>query len=81
MPTIQWNELPHSLRDHLFERALKREIKAGDLAKLYAWVQSKPEAPDGDWVKDFGSFKIVGKGALPKTFLLPGQPAKGAQLP
>jgi hypothetical protein len=26
---------------------------------------------------DFGSFKIWGQGSFPKTFLLPGQAAKG----
>jgi hypothetical protein len=30
--------------------------------------------------KDFGSFKICGEGQFPKTFLLPGQPAKGEKL-
>jgi catechol 2,3-dioxygenase-like lactoylglutathione lyase family enzyme len=29
------------------------------------------------WYKDFGSFKICGRGLYPKTFLLRGQPAKG----
>src|ERR1035437_4520102 len=45
--------------------------------ELRLWIDSKPEAPDDDWYKDFGSFKICGKGALPKTFLLSGQAAKG----
>jgi hypothetical protein len=40
-------------------------------------IDSKPEVPDGDWYKDFGSFKICGNGSLPKTFLLRGQTAKG----
>jgi hypothetical protein len=39
--------------------------------------ESEPEAPDGLWYKDFGSFKICGEGKLPKTFLLRGQAAKG----
>ncbi len=29
---------------------------------------------------DFGSFKLCGEGEHPKTFLLPGQPAKGQKL-
>src|ERR1017187_507867 len=41
--------------------------------ELRLWIDSKPEVPDDDWYKDFGSFKICGKGALPKTFLLRGQ--------
>jgi hypothetical protein len=28
-----------------------------------------PNAPDGDWYKDFGSFKLCGTGELPKTVL------------
>ena len=45
--------------------------------ELRLWIDSKPEVPEDDWYKDFGSFKICGKGALPKTFLLRGQAAKG----
>ena len=41
---------------------------------------SEPEAPDGAWYKDFGSFKICGEGEYPKTFLLRGQPARGKKL-
>jgi hypothetical protein len=33
--------------------------------------------PEGDWFKDFGSFKICSSGSVPKTFLLRGQAAKG----
>ena len=28
-----------------------------------------PNAPDGDWYKDFGPFKLCGTGELPKTVL------------
>jgi len=27
-----------------------------------------PEVPEGDWYKNFGSFKICGRGPYPKTF-------------
>lgn len=47
-----------------------------DLYKLKLWRESEPDAPEGPWYKDFGSFKICGEGELPKTFLQ-GQPAKG----
>jgi hypothetical protein len=33
------------------------------------WVQTEPEAPEGDWYKDFGSFKLCGTGEFPKTIL------------
>jgi hypothetical protein len=36
--------------------------------------------PEGNWYKDFGSFKICGHGKFPKTFLLGDQAAKGQPL-
>ena len=80
MPKIQWTNLPPALRDHLFERLRERKIKVEDLYKLKLWRESEPDAPEGVWWKDFESFKICGEGQLPKTFLLPGQPAKGKKL-
>ena len=80
MPKIQWTNLPPTLRDHLFERLRERQISAEDLYQLKLWRESEPDAPDGDWYKDFGSFKICGKGKYPKTFLLRGQAAKGQEL-
>jgi hypothetical protein len=43
-------------------------------------LESKPEVPEADWFKDFGSFKICGRGLYPKTFLLRGQSAIGEAL-
>jgi len=80
MPKILWTGLPPALRDHLFERLRERKITADDLYQLKAWRVSEPEAPEGLWYKDFGSFKICGEGKYPKTFLLQGQPAKGQEL-
>lgn len=73
---IQWTGLPPALRDHLRER----KITAEDLYQLKIWKESEPDAPDGLWYKDFGSFKICGSGKYPKTFLLAGQPANGQKL-
>ena len=80
MPKIQWTHLPPELRDHLFERLRERRISADDLYRLKLWRESEPEAPDGPWYKDFGTFKLCGVGRFPKTFLLRGQPAKGSEL-
>ena len=80
MPKIQWVDLPSALRDHLFDRVRERKIPAEDLYQLKLWRESEPEARDGRWYKDFGSFKICGEGIYPKTFLLRGQPAKGQKL-
>ena len=40
-------------------------------------METKPEVPEGEWFRDFGSFKICGEGSLPKTFLLRRQVARG----
>ena len=80
MPKIQWVGLPPALRDHLIDRLRERKITAEDLYRLKEWRESEPDAPDGPWYKDFGSFKICGAGQYPKTFLLRGQPAKGHEL-
>lgn len=80
MPKIQWTDLPTALRNHLFQRLADRKITADDLYKLKLWRESDPEAPEGLWYKDFGSFKICGEGRFPNTFLLKGQVARGASL-
>jgi len=80
MPKIQWTNLPPALRDHLFDRLRERQITAEDLYRLKQWRESEPEASDGLWYKDFGSFKVCGEGKYPKTFLLQGQAAKGQKL-
>ena len=78
MPRIDtWANLPPSVRKHLVDRMRDRTIGIPDLNRLRLWVESNPEAPDGDWYKDFGSFKICGNGSRPKAFLLRGQAAKG----
>jgi len=50
------------------------------LDQLRLWVETRPQVPEGNWYKDFGSFKICGSGSYPKTFLLRGQVAKGDAL-
>jgi hypothetical protein len=78
MPRIgTWDKLPRGIRQHLIDRMRDRAITIADLNQLRLWIESNPEVPEGDWYKDFGSFKICGRGAFPKTFLLPRQTAKG----
>jgi hypothetical protein len=57
-----------------------RNIRLEGLNKLRIWLESKPTVPEGAWFKDFGSFKLCGEGSFPKSFLLPGQAAKGQKL-
>lgn len=81
MPQIEtWPRLPTALRDHLIERMRDRNISLSDLNQLRAWMETKPEVPEGAWYKDFGSFKLCGEGKYPKTFLLSGQAALGRKV-
>jgi len=81
MPQIAgWSGLPKAVRDHLAERMRDRNISIDDLNRLRLWIETKPEVPEGQWYKDFGSFKLCGEGKLPKTFLLQGQAAVGVKL-
>jgi hypothetical protein len=57
-----------------------RKIRVDDLNQLRLWIESKPDVPEGQWYKDFGSFKLCGEGKYPKTFLLTGQVAAGQKL-
>jgi hypothetical protein len=59
---------------------LERAISISDLNQLRRWIETSPEVPGGDWFKDFGSFKLCGRGPLPRTFLLRGQAARGEAL-
>ena len=75
-----WGDLPPRVRQHLIDRMRDRAISLSDLNRLRLWMDSQPEVPEEDWFKDFGSFKICGRGPYPKTFLLRGQPATGEAL-
>ncbi len=35
-----------------------RSVSIEDLNRLRLWIETRPEVPDGDWFKDFGSFKL-----------------------
>ena len=78
MPRIEtWDKLPAAVHQHVIDRMRDRSINIADLNRLRLWIESNPDVPEGDWYKDFGSFKICGQGQYPKTFLLRGQVAKG----
>jgi len=81
MPKVErWENLPANIRQHLVQRMRDRDISLADLNQLRLWIETRPEVPEGDWFKDFGSFKICGRGSYPKTFLLRGQSAIGDAL-
>lgn len=77
MPKIRFHNLPRGVWQHLLKRVHERQISLGDLQRLQIWVRSKPEAPEGDWYKDFGSFVLCGTGELPKTVLAGGMKPHG----
>jgi hypothetical protein len=64
----------------LLERVEERHISVDDLTWLQAWVRSEPQAPEGDWYKDFGSFTLCGSGEYPKTVLAKGMKAFGQEI-
>jgi hypothetical protein len=80
VPRIQWTNLPPALRDHLFDRLRDRKITVEDLYQLKLWRESEPEAPEGPWFKDFGSFKVCLSTVLPPGIQLryAGRPASAS---
>ena len=81
MPKIaSWSQMPAGIRQHLVQRMHDRSISLEDLNRLRVWIESRPEVAEGEWYKDFGSFKLCGQGQYPRTFLLPGQVATGERL-
>jgi hypothetical protein len=69
MPQIEnWSNFPSAVRDHLAERMRDRDISISDLNRLRVWIEARPEVPEGDWYKDFGSFKLCGTGGLSQNF-------------
>lgn len=80
MPRIRFANLPRGLWQHLLERVQQRHITLADLSRLQQWVRSEPFAPDGDWYKDFGSFKLCGSGEYPRTVLTKDMQAFGDKI-
>ena len=78
----EWHKLPHQVRQHLDQRLRDRSITIDDLYKLKFWLEQPPgpDVPEGEWYKDFGTFKLAGRGSLVLTFLTPGQIGHGIEL-
>jgi hypothetical protein len=77
---VGWRELPLEVRGHLAERMKDRSIGADDLYKLQVWIESDPDVPDGNWYRDFGTFKLAGRGSLVLTFLTSEQIGYGEEI-
>lgn len=80
MPKIEFSDLPRQLWQHLLNRVRERQISLADLIRLQEWVRSEPEAPEGDWYKDFGSFRLCGSGQYPLTVLTREMRAFGEEI-
>lgn len=80
MKLNRWCDFPRAVQRHLSERVLSREITSGDLNKPGVWVESQPDVPETSWYKDLGSFKIVGEGPNPLSFLDAGQLPFGVEV-
>lgn len=78
----EWKKLPANVRQHLGERLRDRSITVDDLYKLRFWLEQPPgpNVPEGDWYKDFGTFKLAGRGPIVLTFLTPDQVGYGTEI-
>jgi hypothetical protein len=81
VPKVRRHNLPPALFQHLLERIQRRKIPATQLELLATWLDTEPDVPDGEWYKRFSRLTVCGEGVLIKTFLLPGQAAKGKRVP
>ena len=80
MPRVRRKDLPPALFQHLLDRIQQRQIDARQLELLARWLDGEPEVPEGPWYKRFSGMTVCGEGDLVKTFLAPGQAAKGTRV-
>jgi hypothetical protein len=80
MPKVRRQNVPPALFQHLLDRVQSRSISASQLVLLAQWLDGEPEVPEGLWCKEFPGMTVCGEGELIKTFLLPGQAAKGERI-
>ena len=81
MPRVRRKDLPPALLQHLLDRIQQRQIDARQLELLARWLDGEPEVPEGPWYRRFSGMIVCGAGDLVKTFLAPGQAAKGTRVP
>ena len=81
MPKVRRQDLPPALFQHLLDRIQSRKIPATQLELLAKWLDTEPDVPPSQWYKRFSAMTVCGDGDLIKTFLLPGQSAKGERIP
>jgi hypothetical protein len=80
MPRIRRDNLPPALFQHLLDRIQNRKIPASQIELLARWLDTEPNVPEGEWYKRLSGMIVCGEGELIKTFLLPGQVARGKRV-
>jgi hypothetical protein len=80
VPYINWKSIPPGIQHHMYDRIRARDLTEQDMIRLAQWIAANPEVPHETCCKDFGSFKLVGEGGYPKTFLTKDQPCYGKKL-
>jgi len=80
MPKVRRQNLPPALLQHLLDGIQQRQITAGQLGLLAAWLDREPEVPAGRWFRRFPGMTVCGEGALVKTFLAPDQAPTGKEI-
>jgi len=81
VPKVRRQNIPPALLQHLLDRIQTRQIAASQLELLAKWLDTEPDVPVGPWFKRFPGMTVCGHGEFVKTFLLPGQHAKGQRVP
>jgi hypothetical protein len=66
--------------EKLLDRVRTREITVDDLMAFNDWARVARQYPNGDWCKDFGTFKAVRKALELDSFLNKEQPCWGEKL-
>ncbi len=80
MPKVRRKNLPPALFQHLLDRIQSRKIPATQFELLAKWLDAEPDVPEGQWYRRFSGMTVCGESDLIKTFLLPGQSAKGTRV-
>ena len=80
MPKVCRQNIPPALFQHLLDRIQERRIPASQLELLARWLDTEPDVPEGPWYKRLSAMTVCGEGELVKTFLVPGQRARGQRL-
>ena len=80
MPKINRRKVPPGIFWHLLDRVHDRRIAPDQMEELVCWLDKEPEVPEGPWYKRFSGMTACGEGEWIKTFLLPGQLARGKRV-